>query len=524
MHTFSSLGLAEPILRALEKAGYTTPTPIQAEAIPAALEGQNVLGIAQTGTGKTAAFTLPLLEHMMSLRGRPQRSAPRALVLTPTRELANQIAQSLKAYGSQTRVSHVMVYGGVSQFPQVKALKRGVDVVVATPGRLLDLINQGHLSLDAVSMLVLDEADRMLDMGFIGDIREVCSQMPDNRQTLFFSATMPKAIQSLVEEIMPEHETVNIAPNEPTVDRIEQRMLFVARENKEPLIQKLFESEDAKRVIVFTKTKMAAEKLSKRLNKQGVSSDAIHGDKSQAQRQRALNGFKKGKVRSLIATDVAARGIDVDDITHVINYDLPIEPEAYVHRIGRTARAGQSGQALSFCAADEINLLQAIQRFTKQDVAVLTDHPFHDEAIAERASRPPRSGRSGKPSGGSSSRRGKPRFKSDGKAGFKSGGKPGFKGNGQSKGSFAAKGKPSSGNGSFKKDAVSRDEKSSRKPSSTRSESFSREETTPRKSHKTTFSKAGPSRPKEHGAKRAESGQGGNTPPRAKGTRKRIYR
>ena len=524
MHTFSSLGLAEPILRALEKAGYTTPTPIQAEAIPAALEGQNVLGIAQTGTGKTAAFTLPLLEHMMSLRGRPQRSAPRALVLTPTRELANQIAQSLKAYGSQTRVSHVMVYGGVSQFPQVKALKRGVDVVVATPGRLLDLINQGHLSLDAVSMLVLDEADRMLDMGFIGDIREVCSQMPDNRQTLFFSATMPKAIQSLVEEIMPEHETVNIAPNEPTVDRIEQRMLFVARENKEPLIQKLFESEDAKRVIVFTKTKMAAEKLSKRLNKQGVSSDAIHGDKSQAQRQRALNGFKKGKVRSLIATDVAARGIDVDDITHVINYDLPIEPEAYVHRIGRTARAGQSGQALSFCAADEINLLQAIQRFTKQDVAVLTDHPFHDEAIAERASRPPRSGRSGKPSGGSSSRRGKPRYKSDGKAGFKSGGKPGFKGNGQSKGSFAAKGKPSSGNGSFKKDAVSRDEKSSRKPSSTRSESFSREETTPRKSHKTTFSKAGPSRPKEHGAKRAESGQGGNTPPRAKGTRKRIYR
>ena len=524
MHTFSSLGLAEPILRALEKAGYTTPTPIQAEAIPAALEGQNVLGIAQTGTGKTAAFTLPLLEHMMSLRGRPQRSAPRALVLTPTRELANQIAQSLKAYGSQTRVSHVMVYGGVSQFPQVKALKRGVDVVVATPGRLLDLINQGHLSLDAVSMLVLDEADRMLDMGFIGDIREVCSQMPDNRQTLFFSATMPKAIQSLVEEIMPEHETVNIAPNEPTVDRIEQRMLFVARENKEPLIQKLFESEDAKRVIVFTKTKMAAEKLSKRLNKQGVSSDAIHGDKSQAQRQRALNGFKKGKVRSLIAPDVAARGIDVDDITHVINYDLPIEPEAYVHRIGRTARAGQSGQALSFCAADEINLLQAIQRFTKQDVAVLTDHPFHDEAIAERASRPPRSGRTGKPSGGSSSRRGKPRFKSDGKAGFKSGGKPGFKGNGQSKGSFAAKGKPSSGNGSFKKDAVSRDEKSSRKPSSTRSESFSREETTPRKSHKTTFSKAGPSRPKEHGAKRAESGQGGNTPPRAKGTRKRIYR
>ena len=524
MHTFSSLGLAEPILRALEKAGYTTPTPIQAEAIPAALEGQNVLGIAQTGTGKTAAFTLPLLEHMMSLRGRPQRSAPRALVLTPTRELANQIAQSLKAYGSQTRVSHVMVYGGVSQFPQVKALKRGVDVVVATPGRLLDLINQGHLSLDAVSMLVLDEADRMLDMGFIGDIREVCSQMPDNRQTLFFSATMPKAIQRLVEEIMPEHETVNIAPNEPTVDRIEQRMLFVARENKEPLIQKLFESEDAKRVIVFTKTKMAAEKLSKRLNKQGVSSDAIHGDKSQAQRQRALNGFKKGKVRSLIATDVAARGIDVDDITHVINYDLPIEPEAYVHRIGRTARAGQSGQALSFCAADEINLLQAIQRFTKQDVAVLTDHPFHDEAIAERASRPPRSGRSGKPSGGSSSRRGKPRYKSDGKAGFKSGGKPGFKGNGQSKGSFAAKGKPSSGNGSFKKDAVSRDEKSSRKPSSTRSESFSREETTPRKSHKTTFSKAGPSRPKEHGAKRAESGQGGNTPPRAKGTRKRIYR
>lgn len=516
MSNFSSLGLAEPILRALKKAGYTTPTPIQAEAIPAALEGQNVLGIAQTGTGKTAAFTLPLLEHVMSLPGRPQRSTPRALVLTPTRELANQIAQSLKTYGSQTRVSHVMVYGGVSQFPQVKALKRGVDVVVATPGRLLDLINQGHLALDAVSMLVLDEADRMLDMGFIGDIREVCSQMPDNRQTLFFSATMPKAIQSLVEEIMPEHETVNIAPNEPTVDRIEQRMLFVARENKEPLIQKLFESEDAKRVIVFTKTKMAAEKLSKRLNKQGVSSDAIHGDKSQAQRQRALNGFKKGKVRSLIATDVAARGIDVDDITHVINYDLPIEPEAYVHRIGRTARAGQSGQALSFCAADEINLLQAIQRFTKQEVAVLTDHPFHDEAIAERASRPPRSGRSGKPSGGSSSRRGKPRFKSAGKAGFK--------GNGQSKGSFAAKGKPSSGNGSFKKDAVSRDEKSSRKPSSTRSESFSREETTPRKSHKTTFSKAGPSRPKEHGASRAESGQGGNTPPRAKGTRKRIYR
>ncbi|NDC87593.1 MAG: DEAD/DEAH box helicase [Bacteroidetes bacterium] len=516
MSNFSSLGLAEPILRALKNAGYTTPTPIQAEAIPAALEGQNVLGIAQTGTGKTAAFTLPLLEHMMSLRGRPQRSAPRALVLTPTRELANQIAESLKTYGSQTRVSHVMVYGGVSQFPQVKALKRGVDVVVATPGRLLDLINQGHLSLDAVSMLVLDEADRMLDMGFIGDIREVCSQMPDNRQTLFFSATMPKAIQSLVDEIMPEHETVNIAPGEPTVDRITQRMLFVARENKEPLIQKLFESEDAKRVIVFTKTKMAAEKLSKRLNKQGVSSDAIHGDKSQAQRQRALNGFKKGKVRSLIATDVAARGIDVDDITHVINYDLPIEPEAYVHRIGRTARAGQSGQALSFCAADEINLLQAIQRFTKQEVAVLTDHPFHDEAIAERASRPPRSGHSGKPGGGSSSRRGKPHFKS--------GGKPGFKGKGSPKGSFSAKGKPSSGNGSFKKDAVSRDEKPSRKQTSSRSESFSRDETTPRKSHKTTFSKAGPSRPKEHGASRSESGLGGNTPPRAKGTRKRIYR
>jgi ATP-dependent RNA helicase RhlE len=369
--TFASLNLAAPILEALEQEGYTNPTPIQAKTIPATLEGRDVLGCAQTGTGKTAAFALPILHKLLSeprdksYRGRP---LARALILSPTRELATQIAESFKTYGRNTGVSGTIIFGGVGQGPQVRDLQRGIDVIVATPGRLLDLMEQGHVDLSGVTTFVLDEADRMLDMGFITPIREIAAKVPTNRQTLLFSATMPREIQHLAESLMSNPVRVAVTPVASAAPKIEQRLYMVPRQQKLGLLLHLMDAEKATRAVVFSKTKHGADKLCKRLVQMGIPSTAIHGNKAQNQRDRALDAFKMGRVRVLVATDVAARGLDVDHISHVFNFDLPMEPEAYVHRIGRTGRAGASGIAISFCDHEERDLLRQIERLSKKPI------------------------------------------------------------------------------------------------------------------------------------------------------------
>lgn len=382
--TFSDLDLSEPILRALRSEGYERPTPIQREAIPPALRGRDVLGCAQTGTGKTAAFALPIIQR---LGDGPRAGArrPRALILTPTRELAAQIGESLSRYGRHTKIRHAVIYGGVNQKPQVSALLRGVDVLVATPGRLLDLRRQGHVGLDRVEIAVLDEVDRMLDMGFLRDVEELMKAVPKNRQTLLFSATMPAPIARLAEARLRDPVRVSVTPVSSTADRIAQRVLLVQRADKRALLSELLEDERIKQALVFTRTKHGANRLAKQLNASDVASDAIHGNKSQSARLRALEGFKQGKVRVLVATDIAARGIDVDGVTHVINYDLPVEPESYVHRIGRTGRAGASGTALSFCDAEEIEHLRGIERLLRQPLKVFSDHRFHQEHASTEA-------------------------------------------------------------------------------------------------------------------------------------------
>jgi ATP-dependent RNA helicase RhlE len=372
-------GLIEPLRRAVAEEGYTQPTPIQQQAIPHLLQGRDLLGCAQTGTGKTAAFTLPLL-HEMTTRHRPtQPGHPRALILTPTRELAAQIGESLRNYGRHVKISHVVIFGGVGQAPQVQALQRGVEVVVATPGRLIDLMNQRHILLDRVEFFVLDEADRMLDMGFIPDVRRVIAKLPKPRHSLFFSATMPPVVARLAKDLLDRPVEIFIEPEKPTVERIAQKVMFVDKQNKDALLSELIRKHNMDRVIVFARTKHGADKVVKFLDRAGLSCAAIHGNKSQNARTQALQGFKAGRVRALVATDIAARGIDVDGVTHVINYDLPEEPETYVHRIGRTARAGADGDAVAFCAAREREQLRDIERLIRKPIEVDRNQPYHSE-------------------------------------------------------------------------------------------------------------------------------------------------
>ena len=369
--------LIPEIKRALVKQAYTEPTEIQRQCIPPLLDGCDLLGSAQTGTGKTAAFTLPLLQYVAS-HPKPYRSKnARVLILAPTRELAIQIRESIQTYGAYLSIRDTVVYGGVSQRSQEKDMRRGVDFLVATPGRLMDLVGQGVIRLDTIEALVLDEADRMLDMGFIHDIRRIMALLPKKRQSLFFSATISKEIQKLSEELLTNPISVAIAPKEPTVDRIAQKVFFVDNKKKNSLLLSILEKREASKVIVFTQMKHTANKLAEKLNKSGVRSSAIHGNKSQTARMKALDSFRAGKLRVLVATDVAARGIDVDGITHVINYQLPKEPETYVHRIGRTARAGTDGEALSFCSADERGQLVGIERMIRKAIAADHDHQFH---------------------------------------------------------------------------------------------------------------------------------------------------
>jgi ATP-dependent RNA helicase RhlE len=383
MTTFAELKLSAPLLQALAAEGYATPTPIQAQAIPALLEGRDLLGIAQTGTGKTAAFALPLLHHLTSTDRRASPRCVRALVLTPTRELCVQILDSFRSYGRHLRLSRAAIYGGVSQGPQVHALARGVDVLVATPGRLLDLMNQGQVRFDTLEAFVLDEADRMLDMGFIVPVKRIVAKLPKERQTLLFSATMPQAVAGLADGLLKDPARVEVTPVATTAERISQRVHFVEKANKRALLERLLSDQAIARALVFTRTKHGANKVADQLGRAGVRTDAIHGNKSQNARQRALNDFRNGKVRVLVATDIAARGIDVDGITHVINFDLPNEPESYVHRIGRTARAGNDGVAISFCDAEERAYLRDIERTIRQRVTVDSGHPFHAAHIAE---------------------------------------------------------------------------------------------------------------------------------------------
>lgn len=384
--SFAALPLAEPIQRALAEKGYHTPSPIQEKAIPLALAGGDLLACAQTGTGKTAAFALPILHRLAVECRKPYRREIRALILTPTRELAVQVADSFRAYGANQRLSIGLIYGGVSQQPQVKGLHRGLDVAVATPGRLIDLIDQGHVDLSEVKTFVLDEADRMLDMGFIKDIRRIASYLSSERQTLFFSATMAAEVEQLAGSLLKEPTEIRMAPQGTTAENVDQQVLFVEQGNKQALLFDLLGERDRSQPgqlsLVFSRTKHGANKLAEKLNKAGFRADAIHGNKTQAARQKALDRFRRGEMPVLVATDVAARGIDVKNITLVVNYDLPMEPDGYVHRIGRTARAGESGRALSFCSGTDVSLLRSVERLINQPVPVFSDHAYHAESIA----------------------------------------------------------------------------------------------------------------------------------------------
>ena len=375
--SFENLKLIEPILRALKTEGYTTPTPIQEQAIPIVLQRRDLLGCAQTGTGKTAAFSIPILQLLYQdrLQHKEQKTI-KALILTPTRELAIQINESLAAYGRHTGLKHLVIYGGVSQNPQVDALRRGVDILVATPGRLLDLMNQRFVHLDQVKMLVLDEADRMLDMGFVNDVKKVIAKVPAKRQTLFFSATMPKEIQHLADSILTNPERVEVTPVSSTADTIAQELYYVEKNDKRSLLAHILKDKEIKTALVFTRTKHGADKVVKDLQKLNITAEAIHGNKSQNARQRALTNFKNRTTRVLIATDIAARGIDIDELTHVINYEIPNIPETYVHRIGRTGRAGASGIAFTFCDAEEIEFLKDIHKLIGKDIPVNDAHPY----------------------------------------------------------------------------------------------------------------------------------------------------
>lgn len=381
--TFDDLRIVEPILKALEQQGYTHPTPIQQQAIPILLKGKDLLGCAQTGTGKTAAFAIPVLQNLYLdqqnhsvVKG---KKSIKALIVTPTRELALQIGENFEAYSKFLPLQSTVIFGGVKQGAQTQILKKGVDILIATPGRLLDLMGQGFIRLDNLDYLVLDEADHMLDMGFIHDIRKIIAKIPEERQSLFFSATMPPEIVTLSKNILGSYERVTINPKQTTAERVEQLVYYVAKKDKIKLLIHLLKENKMDTLLVFSRTKYGADKIVRQLKKQNLQAAAIHGNKSQGARQRALKNFKEGRIHILVATDIAARGIDVDDLSHVINYDLPNVPETYVHRIGRTGRASASGQALSFCNQEERAYLKKIQQLIKQQIPSIEEHPFVDD-------------------------------------------------------------------------------------------------------------------------------------------------
>lgn len=402
MNKFAELGLNKQILRAVEESGYEEMTPIQSQAIPSILDGKDLIGVAQTGTGKTAAFSLPIIQKLLSGEGQRAPKTARSLILAPTRELAVQIGENVQTYAKHLHLRTALVYGGVSEKPQIKTLLGGVDVLIATPGRLLDLVGQGHINLKTVEFLVLDEADRMLDMGFIRDIKKIIERLPRDRQTVLFSATMPQSVEALANSILRSPVRVEVAPASTTAEKVDQYVLMVPKERKRDLLAHVMKDEAISRVLIFTRTKHGANKAAKYLDELGISSGAIHGNKSQNARQKALNDFRSGQIRALVATDVAARGIDVDDVTHVINFELPNEPESYVHRIGRTARAGATGVSLSFCDHEERGYLRDIEKIIRQQVPMMEDHPFHLEGIKIRydddgkvISKPPKGGAGG---------------------------------------------------------------------------------------------------------------------------------
>ena len=373
---FEALNIIEPILKSIKEEGYTIPTPIQVQAIPIVLQGTDLIGCAQTGTGKTAAFAVPILQLLSKNKSFDKKKKIRSLIVTPTRELAIQIEESFKAYGRYTGLTCTVVFGGVNQNPQTSALRGGVDILVATPGRLLDLMNQGYISLKDVEIFVLDEADRMLDMGFINDVRRIIAALPQKRQSLFFSATMPPEIVKLAGSIVYKPVKVEVTPSASTVDIVNQFVYFIDKGNKNSLLLELLKDEKIKTALVFTRTKFGADKVVKVLHKKNISAEAIHGNKAQNARQRALSGFKAQTTRVLVATDIAARGIDVDDLEFVINYEIPNISETYVHRIGRTGRAGANGTAISFCDAEEKAYLRDIEKLITKKIQVVEDHPF----------------------------------------------------------------------------------------------------------------------------------------------------
>lgn len=373
---FRSLAIIEPILQAIEEEGYQTPTPIQAEAIPLILDGNDLLGCAQTGTGKTAAFAIPVLQLLNAVKTNEKKRKIRSLIITPTRELAIQIGESFKAYGRHTGLTSTVIFGGVNQNPQTASLQKGIDILIATPGRLLDLMNQGHLHLRNIEFFVLDEADRMLDMGFIHDIRKILAELPKKKQSLFFSATMPPEITRLAASILHNPVEVSVTPVSSTVEIINQQIFFVDKGNKNNLLVHLLKNQDIKTALVFTRTKHGADKVVKYLLKHDITAAAIHGNKAQNARQRALTNFKEQTMRVLVATDIAARGIDVDELEYVINFDMSNIAETYVHRIGRTGRAGAKGTAISFCDAEEKEYLRDVEKLIAKKIPVVESHPF----------------------------------------------------------------------------------------------------------------------------------------------------
>ncbi|TGN19315.1 DEAD/DEAH box helicase [Leptospira idonii] len=381
---FLQFGLHPQIQKAIDESGYTSPTPIQTQAIPLLLQTRDLIGCAQTGTGKTAAFALPILHHLTNHRRQLEQKKPRALVLTPTRELAIQVSENFQTYGKYLNLKHSVIFGGVGQSPQVKSLSSGVDILVATPGRLIDLINQKYLKLDSVETFVLDEADRMLDMGFIHAIKKVLNLLPSKRHNLFFSATMPPEVEKIAKSMLVDPVRIEVTPESTTVEKINQSVLFLDKEKKKEVLVSLFQNKDLKKVVVFTKTKHGANKVAELLQKRGISVGIIHGNKSQTARQTSLENFRTGKARALVATDIAARGIDVDGVTHVINYELPNVPESYVHRIGRTARAGAEGVAISFCDREERPLLKDIEKKIGKQIPVDQNYSFPAEQTADK--------------------------------------------------------------------------------------------------------------------------------------------
>lgn len=385
MTNFKNLNLNDKIIQALESKGYETPTPIQLQAIPHVLEQKDLFGIAQTGTGKTAAFSLPLLHNLAKSGNKVKSGHVRALILTPTRELASQIADNIELYSKGLGLRHAVVFGGVSERPQITAMQRGVDILIATPGRLLDLSEQGYIRFMQVETLVLDEADRMLDMGFVNDIKKVIKKIPERRQTLLFSATMPNTIMTLANSILKDPVKVEVTPPSTTVEKIDQKVLFVEKANKPALLKRLLKDEAVETVLIFSRTKFGANRVVEALERSSIRAEALHGNKSQSARERALESFREGKIKVLVATDIAARGIDIPTITHVINYDIPDDPESYVHRIGRTARAGRKGIALSLCDPSEIKALREVEKVIKYKIPVDETHPFHGVAAPPRS-------------------------------------------------------------------------------------------------------------------------------------------